>query len=115
MFNSTSGPLGSNYGSQQTGGYAAEAAPPVETPSHIRDGLSNAEQLVSGVREMISALEKRLDTVLRPSAPTPNSTQASEAKAGPVRSHVAGRIDILNDALTQAGHRLQELGGRVEV
>ncbi len=76
--------------------------------------MTNAEELLSGVHETISQLEKRLDTVLRPMPPTGQANQAG-ATIGPVCSHVAGRLNILNDGFRSAIARLQDIASRAEV
>ncbi len=94
---------------------ATTAVEPSESPSVIRNGVTNAEQLLSGIHESISLLEKRLDTVLRPVPPQVQATQNAPNTPTPVCSHVTGRMNILNDGFSAAISRLQDLASRVEV
>jgi hypothetical protein len=87
--------------------------PPVESPSRLRDLVSNTEQLLSGIHETLVMLEKRLDTVLSPASPVGSGGGTAVNKA--LSSHLVGRIDILNDGLTDAIHRIQDITQRVEV
>jgi hypothetical protein len=89
---------------------ATEAAP---EPSPIRDGVTNSEQALSQLHEVISRLERRLETVLKPAPPQGQGN--SPQPTGPPCSHVMGRLHMLNDGFNAAIARLQELTSRVEV
>jgi hypothetical protein len=86
---------------------------PVDSASPIRDGVSQAEQLLSEIHDAIDALEKRLDTVLTPGPPT--GASAAPPKNQPVASHVQGRLSILNEGFSHAASRLRDVYRRVEV
>lgn len=100
------------YRTAQTRALEVPADSPGEA-SRIRDGITNAEQALSGIHEQIGLLEKRLDTVLRPIPPQGNT--ASTATPQPICSHVTGRLNILNEGFAAAAERLRELRERVEV
>jgi hypothetical protein len=117
-----------DYGNQVIGGLGqravygagpmdARTATEVPTPdnSRIRDGVSAAEQALSALHEMISHLEKRLETVLSPMPSQPANVANAGTPTGPPRSHVTGRLSILNEGFGHAIQRLNELGGRIEV
>ena len=82
--------------------------------SPIRDGVTLAEEHLSGIMQAIGSLEKRLDTVLRPSPPS-GVGLAEKAPPVPVCSHMMGRLRILNEGFFAAIERLRELESRVEV
>lgn len=116
------GPLsGGNQSHYSTTGYAGQApAVPighdVESASRIRDGITQAEQVLSNVHEAISAMEKRLDTVLTPAPPQLTANAATTAgRAGPVLSHLGGRVSILNEGFDHAVARLRDLTRRLDV
>lgn len=96
-----------------TTGYADKMPEPPESPSRIRDGITNAEQYLSELHDAITAVENRFDTVLRPVGPT-NAAQGS-ATPQSVASHVTGRLTILNEGFQQAISRLREIANRAEV
>lgn len=99
----------------QAGTLGVPVSPEVESPSRIRDAVMTTEQALSALHEMISLLERRLDTVLRPVPPAAQSNVAQGGATGPVCSHVTGRLNILNEGFIHAIGRLNELGGRIEV
>ena len=93
---------------------AVPTAPPTDSPSRIRDSVSNTEQFLSNIHDAIGSLERRLDTVLAPAMPTGSSTPSS-AQVAKSSSHLFGRLDILNDGLSHAVARLNDIAQRVEV
>ena len=98
-------------------GYDREVSAPRDTPpesSRIRDGVTASEQSLSDIHTAIDMLTKRLDTVLRPVPPSAQST-ASQKLPQSVSSHLAGRVEILNEGFRAAIDRLHELHSRVEV
>lgn len=107
----------SNSLAQSAVGYSPQAPPATEaeSTSRIRDGVSQSEQLLTAVHEIISMLEKRLDTVLQPVPPQPASNAGQAARTGPVASHLYGRLVILNEGYEHAVARLRDLIRRVDV
>ena len=97
-------------------GYAQNAQS-VEVSTPIRDRISANEQLLSELHNQIDLLEKRLDTVTTPVAPTPAQTQTGNPapRSQPNSSHVSGRLDILNEGYMHAIGRLSALRDRVEL
>lgn len=86
---------------------------PEQTPTMIRNKISDAEQLMSGIHALIDLVEKRFETVLLPNPP---STAQSTPSAPPsISSHVRGRLDLLNDGLYHAIARLKLLTDRADV
>ena len=84
--------------------------------SPIRDSITGAEQLLSDVHQSIDLLEKRLDTLLTPVAPTPPAQINSRVAAtGGPSSHVLGRMSILNEGYQHAITRMRELHNRIEL
>ena len=101
---------------QSVSGYVTSAPAPVDIgnlPPLVCDGVGAAEQLLSAIQESISALEKRLDTVLRPVPPLGQSGP-STAASQPICSHLTGRLAILNEGFENANQRLRELTARIE-
>lgn len=92
--------------------YAAPADAP-ESPSRIRDGIGDAEEALSAVHFAISALEKRLDTVVAPTAPDVRAEPPAAPRA--IASPLASRVEKLTSDLQAAVRRLAELTMRVEV
>ncbi len=107
------------YGQQNanvytTGTATGALASPDESASVIRDGVSNSEQTLSELHDVISGLERRLDTVLTPTAPA-TASSATPNKPQPMLSHLAGRLSIVNEGSQHAIARLRDLMRRVEV
>lgn len=84
-----------------------------ESASPIRDGVGQAEEIVTALHAAISQLEKRLDTVLTPVPPQPGT--AGTPGNGPIASHLRGRLATLNEGYADAVRRLRDLALRVEV
>lgn len=99
-----------------TGSVPLTQAVPTSSPenSQIRDGVCQSESLLSEIHEALSALEKRLDTVLTPVPPSTASANGN-VKQGPPSSHLHGRIGILNEGFLHAVQRIHALHGRIEV
>lgn len=92
------------------------ATAPTDSPPEIakvRDGITSAEQLQSALADEVAALERRLESVLRPLPP--QGQGSANPTPQPVCSHVVGRLSILNDGFVSLGARLRELRERVEV
>jgi len=88
-------------------------APVDESASAIRDAVTHAEALLSELHEAISALDRRLETVLTPAPP--QTATNSPSKTGSVGSHLRGRVLILNEGWQHAVERISQLRQRVEV
>lgn len=89
-----------------------------ESPSEIRDGLTRVEQNLAEIHAVISFLEARLGTVLRPQPPaSPNVSGGGvpSQSQGPPISHVQERVRSLSTECTSVFARLRELAARVEV
>lgn len=84
--------------------------PPSE--SIVRDQVSFLEEQIKGLFAGADALEERLDTILRPSAPGTGVGSGREERA---ESHLVARLRMLNEALAALANRFQSLHGRVEL
>lgn len=105
---------GRSYGNQTASNYTVATDEQLESPSRIRDGVGNTEQVLSAIQESISMLERRLDAVLRPVPPSTAAVGAANSPQGAC-SHLTGRLEILNDGFLNVNHRLRELMARIEV
>lgn len=85
---------------------------PTESSSKIRDAISATEQSVGELHDAITAIEKRLDTILTPVAPEVGVTNG----AGTTNtSHMHGRVVEMNLGFAHAIDRLRSIYQRVEV
>lgn len=80
--------------------------------SRLRDSVSNGEQYLSEIHATIDALEKRLDTLLTPQAPSTAANSGVSAPQ-PLLSHVVGRLNILNEGYVFATARMRTLISRI--
>lgn len=86
-----------------------------ESSSPIRDRICSAEQWLSDLHMAVDNLEKRLDTVLSPVPPQVPATTNQTAPVGPPKSHVQGRLEILNEGFNHLCMRLNHLHSRIEL
>lgn len=103
--------LPSPYGSGV--GYATTACDPVES-SPARNQISQAEQLLSDLHNAIDRLEQRLDTILTPIPPDVNKNGPSPTPTMP-KSHVVGRLELLNEGFMHVGSRIERLKTWIEL
>lgn len=86
----------------------------IESTSPVRDGIGSTEERLSEIHNTIDMLEKRLDTLLTPCAPTPAAT-ATQSTPQQMMSHLQGRVRILNEGFQHAIQRLHDLNRRIEL
>ena len=90
-----------------------QPSPAVDTPSKVRDGLTFIEAQASELHELISAVERRIETIL---TPLPPATDVNQKQGGrPMMSHVFDRLTTLSETFTAAKMRLAALLDRVEL
>lgn len=82
--------------------------------SPVRDRISQAEQIMSESHAALDALEQRLDTILTPVPPSPANAASAQPASQP-KSHVAGRLELLNEGYSHLIYRLNALRGRIEL
>lgn len=85
---------------------------PIET-SPARNQISGAETWLSDLHAAIDRLEQRLDTILTPVPPDVNKVNASTPTSP--KSHVVGRLELLNEGFAHLSGRIERLKGRVEL
>lgn len=104
-------------GGLTTGNYAGNAAATSveESASWIRDATTQSEQFLSDLHEQLNHLERRLDTVLTPSAPAPTTNSVQPKGSTNAGSHLRGRVVILNEGWQHAIERLAQLRNRIEI
>lgn len=108
---STTSMLG-GAGSVSSMAYNQSNPQPPESPSLIRDVLSEIEHQANALHESISALESRLDVVLGPVPPSPALPSKGDAIAG---AHLLGRLRVQVNVMSEALNRLTALRQRIEI
>lgn len=104
---------------QQTRTYPGHAAAgtlvdPPSTSSPARDRISAAESWLSDSHVALDMLEKRLDTILTPTAPQ-GTSGVNQNTPTPLQSHVVGRLQILNDGYAHLVQRMHTLADRIDL
>lgn len=104
------------YGKQATsnGIGAGFIAPPTPDNSKIRDEITQGEQILSELHATIEQLERRLDTALTPVPPQPAGLDARNVQSS-VKSHLLGRVQMLNEGFAHAITRLNDIRTRIEL
>lgn len=101
---------------QYGGGLAGTALEPIEangTP--VRDRIGNTESWLSDLHGALDRLEKRLDTILTPVPPQGGTAGPDGPRVSQPRSHVQGRLEILNEGFAHLSARLNQLHSRIEL
>ncbi len=91
------------------------AAPPDQSPSQIRDRMTEAEDRLSDLHAAISHLESRLDTILTPQPPSINGGVAQGKPPQAPASHLLDRAKTIYLGIAEASDRLRQLMSRVEL
>lgn len=76
--------------------------------------LSDAEQRLCGLHDAIDRLESRLQSVTQPAPPR---VEKGNAVGGPtpIQTRLLSRVQMINDGLSAAYGRIEELTKRLEV